>query len=305
MGIRLVNGRLIDMSRCLGQISWRAWLLFPLGIGLASDCMGSPVRIERSFEANRKPRVKIENLKGQIDVTGWDRPEIRLIYTGPETGMELEVEQFPGKGCVERLHITTRLGKPFATARERTADYVLKAPVGVLLQIHNEEGGVSVSKLEGEVSVDTAGAAIFVTEVAGHISVRSTTGDINITSAAGRVEAESIFGGLRFFSPMTYSVDGSTVSGSIIYEGDLMPTASCKLSTYSGRIDIGLPSVVSFELNAKSSHGKVQSDFPLALKRRSDSQAHGGNSLIGAHRAGEATVVLSSYRGDISIRRKD
>ncbi len=282
----MLNGRSIIKHSLL------CLCFLPLAIRIAAAAGGSPAKIERSFETNNRAHVRIDNRRGQVTVIGWDRPQIHLIYTDPEAGAELEIEKFPASGPVERLHVTTRALDKVASARERTTDYMLKVPVGVLLRIRNEQGNVSISKLEGDAFVDTVGSTISVSEVAGHVSVRSATGDIDILSTAGRVEATSISGRLRFVTPMTYSVVGRTSSGNIVYDGDLMPTANYNLSTHNGSIDISLPSVVSFELRAKSWRGEVQSDFPLDIRSHRDSHACGGRTFTGAHKTGEATVVL-------------
>lgn len=123
--------------------------------------------------------------------------------------------------------------------------------------------------------MDTTSGSISAIEVAEHLSLRSISGDILIIRLSGRVEASSISGSLHFLFPASLHVIGSTTSGNILYEGNLMPHGEYRLTNYSGSTDLVVASTADFELRARSVRGKV-----------------------------DAIVVLGSYEGNISVRRQ-
>ena len=99
-------------------------------------------------------------------------------------------------------------------------------------------------------------------------------------------------------------VIGSTTSGNMLYEGNLIPHGEYRLTNYSGSTDLVVASTADFELRAHSIRGKVESDFPLNRRHKTGHDVLGANSLFGTHSKGDATVVLGSYEGNISVRRQ-
>ena len=86
-----------------------------------------------------------------------------------------------------------------------------------------------------------------------------------------------------------------------------MPGGDYALSSYSGDIDVTCPGSSSFELNAKTSRGRVEKDesFPLTVNPHAVRALRtGAHSLVGTYNEGNATVQLSTFSGVIRIRRQ-
>lgn len=282
--------------------SWRILLLFlvPLEVLAAA---GS-VRVEKTLETTPNPRISLSNLRGRVVVKGWDKSQVHAVYTTISPRVEVDAEALPSNAPVEKIHFTTHVLDPLATGMDKTADYVLEVPLGASLEVRNPEGAVQIEKLLGEASVDSVGGTISVTDVAGHLAVRSLGGDIEIIRSSGRVEASSICGNLHFVSPASSKLRGSTTSGKIIYEGDFVSGGDYELSEYSGDMDVFCPPSASFELSARSVKGNFESELPITRKRHSPSPLGSASSLFGTHNTGNATVELTSFSGNIHIRRQ-
>jgi DUF4097 and DUF4098 domain-containing protein YvlB len=263
-----------------------------------------PRRAEKTIVVDKNARIAIHNASGQVVVKGWDRQQVHLIWTSSTSGIHLDIDQLPASGAANRVRLSTEAENGLITNVQGPAELTVEVPASASLDIRNPEGSVLVKGLQGAVSVVTVGGTISVLEAAEHLSATSISGDIGIVRASGRVEATSISGNLRFIVPASLHIRGSTTSGAISYEGDLVPGADYDLSTYSGDIDILCPLSASFELRPKTVKGKVLPDRRLSFttRHRSPSPLHAGTSLFGARTTGIATVEVRSFSGTIHIR---
>ncbi len=274
-------------------------VLLPLGALLAAG----QARLEKTFDTTSNPRISLTNLTGQVVIKGWDRAQVHALATTSSPRVEVDTEALPATGRAEKIHFDTHVLDPLVTGKDQSADYSLELPFGASLEIRNRQGSVQIENLQGEASVESVGGSIFVRDITGHLSVRSVGGDIEIIRPSGRVEASTITGSLHFVSPSGSQLRGNTTSGRIIFEGDLLSGGDYELSSYSGDIDVVCPPSASFELNAKTVRGKLDNRLALTPKRHSP-LPFSGNSLLGTHNAGTATVELSSFSGTIRIRQQ-
>jgi hypothetical protein len=123
---------------------------------------------------------------------------------------------------------------------------------------------------------------IVVKGIRGEILLRTTKGSIQITGARSpRVEASSTSGDVRF-------------------DGEILPSGSYTLKSFSGRVAAFLPAGASFRLNATSFRGGMDlQDFPMNFERQSDKFVR---ALVGSDKA---TVNLWTQEGGILLRRKN
>jgi DUF4097 and DUF4098 domain-containing protein YvlB len=274
-------------------------LLLPMGAMMGADA----ARTEKTLKTTPTPRISLNNLTGQVVIKGWSRTQVHSVCTTSSPAVEVDISALPtDSGPAEKIHFDTHVLDPLATGKGQSADYEMEVPFGSSLEVTNRQGGVVIENLQGEASVECVGSTISVRDVAGHLAVRSVGGDIEVLRPSGRVEASSITGNLHFVSATGAKLRGITTSGKVLYEGDLASGGDYELSSYSGDIDIICPPSASFELSAKTLRGKVDNGLALIPKRHSPSAAFPGESLLGLHNTGNATVLLQSFSGSIRIR---
>jgi DUF4097 and DUF4098 domain-containing protein YvlB len=235
-------------------------------------------------------------------VRGWDRAQVRVVFTATSPRVEMDSEIVPNSGPADKIRFETHLLDATLPASEQMADYRMDVPAGATLEIRNPQGRVRVEGMQADASVQSVGGDISIRDYSGRLSVRSVAGDIEIIRPAGNVEAYSITGNLHFVSPTTTRLHASTTSGRILYEGDFADRGDYILSAYSGDVDIVCPPSASYELRAKTLKGKVINTMPMTRRREAASPLGASNSLLGTHNTGRATVELTSFSGNIHIR---
>jgi hypothetical protein len=281
------------------KLSRWGWLvmLVPAGALLAAE--GG--RVEKTFKTTENPRISLSNLKGTIVVRGWDKSEVHAVCLTTSPRVEIDCDQMPAAGEAEKVHFATHLLGEGTGDQNQSADYTLEVPVGSSLDIHDPDGAITVQRVSGDQWIESVKASVSVSDGAGHVSVRSLNGDIDLIRPTGRIEASSVMGTLRFkgsASPMVRA--HTTGSGRIIFEGSFVPSGDYVLSSYQGDVEISCPASDSFELRARTVHGKVNNE--LQLNRKNHVPFSYGSGLFGVHNQGDATVELSSYNGTIHLR---
>jgi len=274
-------------------------------ISLPGAAVAAPGRMEKAFETTLDPQVMLNNLRGQVVVRGWDRPQVHADCATQSPHVEMDAETIPHTGPAERVELAAHVLDPLVTGDAETVDCTLIVPIGASIEIKNRQGSVQIERIRGlHVWVESAGGRLSATDVTGHLVARSLGGDIEIIRASGRVEAVSITGTLRFVHPTSKNLRGNTNSGKITFLGDFAPGGDYVLSTYSGDIEVLCPETASFELKARTVKGKLDNAVRLTPRRHPVTPLGVTSSLLGTRNTGNAIVDLTSFSGTIRLRQQ-
>jgi DUF4097 and DUF4098 domain-containing protein YvlB len=277
--------------------------LIPLLVLMPANAWSSgPLQRVRTFSTISNPDISLTNLAGTVIVRGWTEPRVHAIYTLASSRIEIDTTSIPQTGQVQKIELATHLLDPTLQGAKAKVDYTMDVPLGSSVEIRNPQGTVRVERLNGDTWVASVGGNIFVTDASGEVVARSVGGDIQILRSSGYVEVSSVTGDLKFVSPMSSRIHANTSSGQIFYQGNIFPAADYVMETYSGDIDVLCPRSSSFELAARSVHGKVIHALKVQRRSHHDSVSGYGNALYGTHNEGAARLELTSFRGNIYVR---
>ena len=156
-------------------------------------------------------------------------------------------------------------------------------------------GGVTAQDVGGAFEASTGSGSIDGTGVKGPISARTSSGSIEVTqTGGGDVEASSSSGSIKVRG-VQGAVRASTTSGSLAIEGQM--ARDWRLSSSSGHVTVSVPANQGFELDASSSSGRIDTDFPITV-----SGTIGKHALRGAARGGGPLLHVRTSSGGISIQ---
>ena len=156
-------------------------------------------------------------------------------------------------------------------------------------------GGITVHDVGGALEASTGSGSIDGTGVKGPITARTSSGSIEITqTGGGDVEASSSSGSIKVRG-VQGGVRASTTSGSLAIEGQM--ARDWRLSSSSGHVTVNVPASQGFELDASSSSGRINTDFPITV-----SGTIGKHALRGAARGGGPLLHVRTSSGGISIQ---
>lgn len=122
------------------------------------------------------------------------------------------------------------------------------------------------------------------------VLVTNTTGPLHARNTDGQI----LLSGIR--SPR---VEAHSTKGNVSFNGEILPSGNYTLKSFSGRIDVTLPSNADFKLSASSYRGGIDlGAFPFRFDKQSDQLVE---AMCGA---GRATVSVWTQEGSIHLHRK-
>ena len=185
----------------------------------------------------------------------------------------------------------------------------LKGPVEATagsgsLTIGTIGGDVVARAGSGSIRVEGAGGSLLVKTGSGSINARAVQGAITASAGSGRIELEqtgegdvsvhSGSGGVRVRG-VRGGLSITTSSGAIRAQGEMVRDWTLEAS--SGGILVELPPEASFELDAHTGSGSIESELPLTVTGRMSRR-----SLRGAAGSGGPRLEVETSSGSIVIR---
>ena len=142
--------------------------------------------VSQIMQCSATPTLTLHNVKGNLNLTGWDRPEIQVRASGDNDSLTI-----------------ARQEDGFVLASED--DLWLQAPVQSALVINTVEGNASISLLLGGLTIDTieGNAAIHsvstvnASHVEGNLTARLIAGDLRIDKIEGNAQITKVAGNVQ------------------------------------------------------------------------------------------------------------
>ncbi len=164
-----------------------------------------------------------------------------------------------------------------------------------LVKANTSGGGLKFGNIQGDINGNTSGGGITVGECDGNITIKTSGGGIKIDKCKGKVYAKTSGGGIKVeevYGPIDASTSGGSVYASIMEQ----PREDCKLTTSGGGVTVKLAKDVNIYLDAKTSGGSVNTDFPITIKGKVSR-----SKLQGKINEGGPQLYLRSSGGSINI----
>jgi DUF4097 and DUF4098 domain-containing protein YvlB len=159
-------------------------------------------------------------------------------------------------------------------------------------------GDIEINGIEKEAVADTGSGDIQVIRAAkvdadagsGDVTLRKISGDVQIDVGSGDIVLEEIAGGIE--------VDAG--SGDIHIDSKMGSEAKWNLETASGDICLLLPEETCFALEAETSSGEIEVNFPLTVSGKL-----GRGELRGTvGQNPKAEIYIETSSGDVQIQKK-
>ena len=278
--------------------------------------------------------VEIDNLAGEVIVTGWDRNEIHvqgrlgedveeLIFevNGDETKIEVKV---PNRSRNRDLKVSSNLeirvpARSSLEVRVVSADVAVSGVAGEAIDAQSVSGTVAVRDAVGVVEVTSISGRVEVHGTTSAVEVESTSGAVKITGRQENVEAhtvsgrididgvqrtvdvESISGKAVISGGTLSSVDASSLSGGFEFTGALTPDGQLDAESHSGHMRVKFTQPVHGRYEIEAFSGRINVPFGPEPQRKN--RFAPGTELKFDHGAGDAEVSISLFSGSVTIEQ--
>lgn len=286
-------------------------------------------QMERTIAASQNVVVTLCMASGQVEVHGWDRPEIKVVATSvrqlelqgggmnPAQRVEVVLSNRPRASQDESLVCDCRAASDLEINVPRGATVEIKTRSGdievsqvAIARIDNTSGDISLSNVTRGVEAKTISGDVSLSDSSGRILLRSVSGDveasnIRATEASDDFNAHSTSGDINLDNVAQARLSANTTNGMITFTGRLAPRGNYDLNTFSGDVVLNIPADASFKLNARMQQGSINTDF--AIKSISDQDSQNpleGRRLAGIVGNGDATLTVNTFNGTVRLQKR-
>lgn len=225
--------------------------------------------IQHSAPLGPGGRVSLDNYKGLIRVTTWDRPtvdvqaHIEADGHSPRDRDLVDATEIEFRATASAVDIRTRYPRrQFENVSLPLVRYTIRIPRNAELRIKDYKSDIQLDGLSARLDLET---------YKGTIELRRHAGELHVKTYKGEARVE--FAGY---------------------------TASSSLETYRGSYNIVMPRDAGFDIRSDvGRRGTLQSTFPILLPAGSTT---GEGTTRATVNGGGPTLHLKGYRGNFQIR---
>jgi hypothetical protein len=269
-------------------------------LALAGLAFGAgETRKDLHFKVGKRAVVSINNPYGPVLVRAGAPHQVTVIAILHSAKVELDQSQ-----SHNRVDIVSHL-LPGADPSSGIVEFEIQVPPDANLRIHSDSGRVHAEKLHGDLTFEGSNATMEVVDCAdGHVHVKTLNGAVSLTNVRnGHVEIVSMGGDVLLSGVSGRFVTVNSNSGKIAYAGDFGDEGEYDFTSHTGDIEAVAPSYASIDVLARSSQGRVESDFSLEPKH-TPFYAKGGSAFAGTLGKAASSVKLFSFSGRIHLKKR-
>jgi DUF4097 and DUF4098 domain-containing protein YvlB len=161
-------------------------------------------------------------------------------------------------------------------------------------------GSVTVSSSPRELSIESMDGAVHVLAGAAWLRVKTATGDIDVRGGSEDAGLSSVSGTVRVSDGRYERGKFETVTGDVIYQGDVGFKGSIDVSTHSGRVELRLPPRPDLELDAATVTGLIENG--VTSSRPIAGREGRGMELGFSSGSGNTRVIVRSFKGNVVLK---
>lgn len=264
-------------------------------------------QMDTTFAVSRDGRLDLYNHQGTVDISTWDRSDIRIRAAWDEGRRPVSIRE-TDSGV--RVRVVSRdAGLPYVKFDITMPRTMSVAVQGVELSavVRGADGNVAVQTVEGSIEVDggrgnvslqAVEGPVSVRNVDGKISVNAVDGAVDISDSRGAVRVESVDGEVTLRGIDSDDVGVNVVDGDVTYSGTIRDDGRYFISTHDGDLNITIPTEANARVSIATFDGDLVSDIPIQFE--GDFSQKRFSFTLGT---GRALVELSSFDGVIRLQQ--
>jgi DUF4097 and DUF4098 domain-containing protein YvlB len=277
---------------------------------------GARVAVDRRSAIASDASIRIGGAISSLRIIGWERDSLVVTGTvpagwrfdggvasstfgGPGRGAKFFVEApsdvYPNGAALE-VRVPTRAR---IWAKSGSGDIEVSGVSGGL-DLNIVGGTVTVSSTPRELNIESMDGAVRVMAGAAWLRVKTATGDIDVRGGSEDVGLSTVSGVVRVGDGRYERGKFETVTGDIIYQGDVGYKGSIDLTTHSGRVELRLPPKPAIEVDAATVTGTIEN--AVTSSRPIPGREGRGMELGFSSGTGDTRVVARSFKGNITLK---
>jgi DUF4097 and DUF4098 domain-containing protein YvlB len=216
----------------------------------------------RTVPLSSNGRVSLENINGNVTVTGWERNEVQVdAVKKARDQQKLDEARIEVDASSDSVQIKTKYPEGHTNNNPATVTYELHVPrLARLDHINLVNGSLEVSQVNGDIDANL---------VNGKTDLHDLSGRLNISAVNGTITANF---------------------------RTLDNVKEIHLKSVNGAINLGLPASPNAEVSVSTVNGGITTDFPLQIKGK-----FMGQHMDGTLGSGGTHIDISNVNGSVRI----
>ena len=275
------------------------------------------VAVDRRYAMAPDASIRIAGAISNLRIVGWDRDSLVITGTVPagwrfDGGIASSV-QGPSRGAKFFIEGATDVF-PTSAALE------LRVPTGARVWAKSGSADIDVSNVTGGLDLNIVGGSVTVQSTPRELNIESMDGDVRVQAGASWLRVKTATGnvdvrggsedaGVSTVSGTVRVADGryergkfETVTGDVIYGGEVGYKGSVDITTHSGAIELRLPPKPSIEVDAVSVTGTIENG--VTSSRPVKGREGRGMELGFSSGDGNTRLVIRSFKGNVALRQR-
>lgn len=292
------------MRRALLPAAILATLVAAVSPSAAQSRVDRPVSVDRRFPIDRDAYVKIYLLDGEVLVTGWEKDSIAVTGT-VESGQLFS----GGRGKSAKLGLWEGPGSGRLDVKVPASATVWVKSESAAVSVSGIAGGVDVYSVTGEIRIGGSPRQLYAESMGGDVVVEASAPSVRAKTAAGKI----IFRGRAedlLLSTVSGAIEAAavspplrarleTVTGGVLWEGDVERGGSLDFQTHSGAVDLSFPRSLDAEVSVSTVKGSISGKPGPAAASEAPLRGPTVDILAGA---GGARIGIRTFSGDVTFR---
>jgi Putative adhesin len=257
----------------------------------------------RTYSVTGKPTLTLETSDAGVEFHPCaDCHEIRIHIE--VVGRKLSDYRLEEGQSGDEVHFLFKelphMGAHIVWHKEQTR-VTVESPAQLTLQARTSDGNVTLSGLQGDLSLTTGDGNLTLDHVSGNLRIKSGDGQVNITNADGAIDAHTSDGNLSvdgLFHALALHTSDGTLDLSL-REGTKLAGAST-IQSSDGSVTIRVPRNFAADLNVHTSDGHVDCSLPLTMDHY-QSGGEQGHELRGKLNGGGTPLTIHTSDGNVKI----
>jgi hypothetical protein len=303
--------RHVSGGKTLGAVLLGAFLT-----GAAGHPLCAQQKTTQRYAVTPTASVRLFGDVRSLRIIGWDRDSVvvtAVLPTGarmdasrggeigrPSLGMKIYVE-VPGASAptaTVELRVPTRAR---VWAKSGSADVEVTGVAGGL-DLNIVGGSVRVACSPAELQVESMDGSVTIEGSPAWLRAKTATGDIVVRGGSEDAGLSTVSGAIRVGEGRFDRAKFTSVTGPIVFAGELARGATLDFDTHSGPIELRLPPKLDAEVDVATVTGTVQNT--LTARHPIAGREGRGMELGFTSGMGRARIFVRSFKGNIELHAR-
>lgn len=273
------------------------------------------VAVDRRYAMAPDASIRIAGAISNLRIVGWDKDSLVITGTvpvgwrfdggiassvqGPSRGAKFYIEGatdvFPTSAALE-LRVPTRSR---VWAKSGSAQIDVSGITGGL-DLNIVGGSVNVQSTPRELNIESMDGDVRVQAGASWLRVKTATGNVDVRGGSEDAGVSTVSGTVRVADGRYERGKFETVTGDVIYAGEVGYKGSVDITTHSGAIELRLPPKPNVELDAVTVTGGIENG--VTSSRPVKGREGRGMELGFSSGGGDTRVVVRSFKGNVTLK---